>query len=125
MTIGQSNWTREHLRRYKESGGADGHIWDGLDGATRYQGKFHTLLLTTTGRRSQKRRTTPLIYGRDTKDYIIVASQGGRANHPGWYQNLDVNPAVELQVTADIFPATARTVSGTEREGLWKVMTEL
>ena len=47
-------WQQEHARRYVETGGRDGHIWEGVP----------TLLLTTTGRRSDQTRTTPLIYGR-------------------------------------------------------------
>ena len=57
-------WQQEHARRYIETGGKDGHTWEGVT----------TLLLTTTGRRSGQARTTPLIYGRDGDRYVVVAS---------------------------------------------------
>ena len=123
--MGQSDWTKEHLRRYRESDGADGHIWDGLDGSARFKGNFPTLLLTTTGRKSQKPRTTPLIYGRDEENYLVIASRGGRPNHPSWYLNLDANPKVELQIIAGIFPAIASTASGANRERLWRIMVKI
>lgn len=115
------DWAVEHVRRYRETGGADGHIWKGHDGA----GHFPCLLLTTTGRKSGEARTTPLIYGRDGEDYVVIGSQGGRPVHPYWYLNLDANPEVEVQVEAETFPATARTASGDRRERLWNMMARL
>ena len=43
------------------------------------------LLLTTTGRRTGKRRTTPLFYARDAGDFIVIASNGGEDAYPGWW----------------------------------------
>jgi hypothetical protein len=45
------------------------------------------LLLTTTGRKSGKRRTRPLAYVRDDDRYVLCASNGGSPRHPGWYHN--------------------------------------
>lgn len=115
------DWAVEHVRRYRETGGADGHIWKGHDGT----GNFPCLLLSTTGRKSGEARTTPLIYGRDGEDYVVIGSQGGRPAHPYWYLNLDANPEVEVQVEAETFPATARTASGDRRERLWNMMARL
>jgi deazaflavin-dependent oxidoreductase (nitroreductase family) len=84
-----------------------------------------TLLLTTLGRRSGKRRRTALIYGRDRKRYLIVASNGGAANHPSWYLNLVKNPDVELQVGAEKFAARARTATRKEKTGLWPRMSKI
>ncbi len=106
----------EHVRVYRETGGETGHIWK--EGST-------TLLLTTTGRRSGEPRTTPLIYARDGDRYVIVASQGGAPEHPGWYRNLVKTPEVELQVGAEVFAARARTAEGEERERLWRVANEV
>jgi hypothetical protein len=47
------DWIVDHMRKYVETNGADGHIWNGVP----------TLLLTTTGRRSGKSLMLPLIYG--------------------------------------------------------------
>ena len=119
--MAQANWAKEHGRRYRETGGSDGHIWKGIDG----KGNFPCLLLTTTGRKTGDVRTTPLIYGRDGDDYVVIASQGGRPNHPAWYLNLDKNPKVEVQVEADVFAATAQTSGADDRDRLWKMMAEI
>ncbi len=119
--MAQADWAKEHVGRYRETDGADGHIWKGSDG----KGNFPCLLLTTIGRKTNDARTTPLIYGRDGDDFIIIASQGGRPNHPGWYLNLDNNPKVEVQVEADVFAATARTAGVDDRDRLWKMMAEI
>jgi deazaflavin-dependent oxidoreductase (nitroreductase family) len=104
---------KEHVDRYRETGGEEGHDWKGTV----------TLLLTTTGRRSGEQRTTPLIYQPDGDRYVIVASQGGADEHPAWYFNLSADPAVEVQVKDDRFDATASTAEGEERARLWKLMT--
>jgi deazaflavin-dependent oxidoreductase (nitroreductase family) len=106
----------EHVRRYRETGGKVGQIW--REGST-------ILLLTTAGRRSGERRTTPLIYAQDGDRYVIVASKGGAPEHPGWYRNLTKTPNVELQVGDEIFRAQARTASGEERERLWRKANEV
>ena len=106
----------EHVRRYRETGGAVGHLW--RNGST-------ILLLTTTGRKTGQQRTVPLIYVADGDRYVIVASKGGFPEHPGWYQNLEKTPEVELQVKDEVFRARARTASGEERERLWRKMNEV
>jgi deazaflavin-dependent oxidoreductase (nitroreductase family) len=104
---------QEHVDRYRETDGADGHDWQGTQ----------TLLLTTTGRRSGEPRELPLIYGRHGDDYLVVASKGGAPEHPAWYLNLQENPEVEVQVGPDRFKATARTAGSEERAEMWKTMT--
>jgi deazaflavin-dependent oxidoreductase (nitroreductase family) len=108
-------WIAEHLKKYLATNGADGHVWNGV----------HTLLLTTTGRKSGEARTLPLIYGQDGVRYVIVASRGGAPDHPGWYKNLVAQPEVQLQVAADRFAARASTATGTERARLWQAMTKI
>ena len=53
--IDRSLYGQEHVRRYRETDGEVGYIWNGAP----------TLLLTTTGRRTGEPATTPLIFGRD------------------------------------------------------------
>jgi deazaflavin-dependent oxidoreductase (nitroreductase family) len=80
------------------------------------------LLLTTTGRRSGEERTLPLIYGRSGDAYLIVASNGGSPEPPGWYRNLTEQPEVEVQVLADRFKARARTATADEKPAMWDEM---
>ena len=110
-----ANFADDHLRRYLETNGEDGHIWEGVT----------CLLLTTTGRRSGKPITKPLIYGRDGDRYLVVASRGGRPNHPQWYLNLSERPEVDVQVHADRFRAHARAASPDEKPRLWEIMTAI
>ena len=104
-----------HVRRYRETGGKVGHDW--REGAS-------ILLLTTTGRTSGEKRTTPLIYAKDGERYVIVASKGGAPDHPGWYKNLEKHPEVELQVKDEVFRARARSALGEERARLWRKANE-
>ena len=108
-------WQQAHAKRYIETDGRDGHIWEGVT----------TLLLTTTGRRSGQPRTTPLIYGRAGDKYLIVASRGGAPKHPSWYENLVANPLVQVQVMSDRFKARARTATAAEKPALWKTMATI
>ena len=114
------SWIQDHLRRYLESDGADGHMWD--SSVAGGSGLVATLLLTTTGRKSGKRQSLPLIYGRTESGYAIVASKGGAPAHPAWYLNLTAHPEVEVQVEAKRFRAKARTATGSERSALWDEM---
>jgi deazaflavin-dependent oxidoreductase (nitroreductase family) len=83
------------------------------------------LLLTTTGRKSGKESTTPLIYDRAGGDVVVVASKGGAPRDPGWYRNLNAHPDVGVQIKGDRFRARARTARGEERERLWRQMNRV
>src|SRR6266581_5627423 len=86
----------EHVRRYVETDGEVGYTW--REGAP-------ILILTVNGRKSGKEYSTPLIFGEDGDNYVLVGSQGGRPQHPDWYLNLAENPEVRVQVKADKFHA--------------------
>jgi proline iminopeptidase len=115
-TQAENLFGEEHVRVYRETDGKVGHIWK--EGST-------ILLLTTTGRRSGNRTTTPLIYGLDGDTPVIVASKGGAPEHPGWFENLSKTPGVEVQIKGDRFRARARVAEGEERERLWELMNEI
>jgi deazaflavin-dependent oxidoreductase (nitroreductase family) len=104
---------QEHVRRYLQTDGAEGHDWQGTT----------VLILTTTGRRSGEPRSTPLIYGKHGEDHVVVASKGGADGDPGWYLNLSEQPEVTVQVRGDRFKARARTAGAEEKPQLWRMMT--
>ena len=81
------------------------------------------LLLTTTGRRSGKPRTTPLTFLRDAADLVVIASNGGSDRAPDWCLNLERNPRAVVQIGAERLAVTARTASAAERERLWVEIT--
>lgn len=109
MTETDSLFGQEHVRRYRETNGEVGHLWQGAT----------VLLLTTNGRNSGEPRTTPLAYDRVGDDFLVLASNGGASEHPGWYRNLAKEPQVEVQVKGEAFRAQARTATGRERQRLW------
>ena len=88
-------------------------------------GKAPVLLLTTTGRKSGKKRTTPLLYLEDAGAYCVVASSGGSPKHPAWYLNLTAHPETELQVRNRKLSATAETTTADEKKRLWTRFTEI
>jgi deazaflavin-dependent oxidoreductase (nitroreductase family) len=108
-------WVAEHIRTYLESDGRRGHRWSGV----------HTLLLTTRGRKTGKKRRTALIYGRDRDRYLVVGSNGGAAKHPQWYLNLVEDPRVDVQVGAEKFSALAHTATPEEKPGPWQRMASI
>src|SRR2546429_5041550 len=59
----------------------------------------HVLLMTAKGARSGEAITTPLVYGREGDDYVIVASQGGSPKHPIWFGNIKAYPEVYVEVS--------------------------
>jgi deazaflavin-dependent oxidoreductase (nitroreductase family) len=83
-----------------------------------------TVLLTHTGARSGKRRTTPLAYFTDGDDVILIASAGGAPRHPAWFRNLMANPEIELWARGSGGRYRAREAEGEERERLWKLATD-
>jgi deazaflavin-dependent oxidoreductase (nitroreductase family) len=77
-------------------------------------------LLTTTGRKSGQRRTTPLIYLDDGERVLLVASQGGLPKHPLWYGNLSAAPDVTFQrPRGPVRSYRARTAAPDEKRALW------
>lgn len=110
-----ADWMVEHMENYLATNGEDGHVWRGVP----------TLLLTTTGRRTDRSLMLPLIYGTHGDHYVIVASKGGNPKHPGWYVNLVAEPTVQVQVGAERFTARARTAAGDERAALWDQMADV
>lgn len=104
---------QEHVERYVETGGEEGHDWEGTT----------VLILTTTGRKSGEQRSTPLIYRPHGDDYLVVASKGGADEPPAWFLNLDEQADVAVQVEDDRFAARARTATPDEKPEMWRTMT--
>jgi deazaflavin-dependent oxidoreductase (nitroreductase family) len=88
-------------------------------------GKSPILLLNTVGRKSGKKRTTPLLYIMDGEDFVLIASKGGAPTHPAWYLNLMANPDVTVEVGDREVKVRAEEVSGAEKTRLWQKMVEM
>ena len=82
-------------------------------------GRLTFLLLTTTGRKSGRSRTVPLLYMHDGDSYVIVGSNGGNATHPAWVHNLRAKPAAGVQAGTRHLRMTAHEANDEERARLW------
>ena len=80
------------------------------------EGLMPILLLETFGRRTGRRRTTPLIFCRRGDHIILAAANAGHYRHPGWFLNLRANPDVHVLVGDDRFSAVARVATSEERD---------
>ena len=67
-------------------------------------------LLTTTGRKTGRSRTVPLVYTRDGAEYVFVASNNGRDRPPAWLLNAQAKPEVQMQIGPAHLLGTARVV---------------
>jgi deazaflavin-dependent oxidoreductase (nitroreductase family) len=90
-----------------------------------YFANIPLLLLTTTGAKSGRLRTSPLAYMADRGRYVIIAAAGGAPCDPAWYHNLVANPSVTVEVGADAFPATALVTTAAERSSLYEAFAAL
>jgi deazaflavin-dependent oxidoreductase (nitroreductase family) len=102
-----------HTVIYRATRGLVGH---------RFPGAPPMLLLDHVGARSGIKRTSPLVYGRDGENLVLIASKGGYPKHPAWFHNLLANPDTRVQVGSQVRNVNARVAEGEERERLWKLM---
>jgi F420H(2)-dependent quinone reductase len=102
-----------HTALYRASGGRIGSRMVGMP----------VLLLSTTGRRSGKPRTVPLLYVRDGDAFVVVASNGGSDYTPAWWLNLGRNPLAEVEIGRERTHVTARQASADEYASLWSKFT--
>jgi F420H(2)-dependent quinone reductase len=109
MRCGQRAITGVHTRIYRLTGGRIG----------RRLGPVENVLLTTTGRRTGRTRTTPLGVLADDDRLVLVASNGGARSHPDWYLNLVSHPEVMVQRGSQRLRMRARTATPEERALLW------
>jgi deazaflavin-dependent oxidoreductase (nitroreductase family) len=88
-------------------------------------GQSPILLLNTVGRKSGKKRATPLLYVVDGEDFVIIALKGGAPTHPAWYLNLMANPDTTVEIEDRKVRVRAEEVGGEEKARLWQRMAEL
>jgi F420H(2)-dependent quinone reductase len=101
---------REEAWRFRRSGGTATHHG------------HSPLLLTTTGRRTGKRRTVPLLFYRDGDRLIVIAAFAGSDRHPGWWLNLRDAGIGQVEVGGASFPIVPDVLEGAERERNWRAM---
>jgi len=101
-----SDYDASIIEEYRANAGRLGGSWEGRD----------LLLLTTTGRRSGRPHTKPMVYTRDGDRLLVYASKGGAPRHPDWYLNLAADPRVVVEVGPNRYEAIATPLEGAERD---------
>jgi deazaflavin-dependent oxidoreductase (nitroreductase family) len=81
-----------------------------------------SLMITTTGRRSGRPRRQPLLYVPDGDGYVVVGSNWGGPNHPGWSANLLADPRATVEVRGRSIPVRAELAKGAQRDRLWHLV---
>ena len=83
-------------------------------------GKFKVLILTTKGRKSGKIHSNAVGYFERDGGYVIVASNAGRVNNPGWYYNIKDKPDdVSIQVMDKNMKVKPEILSGERRKNIY------
>lgn len=83
------------------------------------------VILTTTGRKSDRQREVQLAALRDGDDFVVVASNFGQERHPGWMYNLEAEPRASVRSGGDDIEVNARSLSQEEKEQIWPRLHEI
>jgi deazaflavin-dependent oxidoreductase (nitroreductase family) len=102
-----SSWNERVIAEFRERGGK----------VAAYEND-PLLLLTTTGARTGRQHTTPLIYLADGARLVVFGTKGGAPTNPGWYYNVLAHPTARAELGTDAFDVLAEVVEGEERERL-------
>jgi len=89
-------------------------------GRLSFASAYPVLLLTTTGARSGKQRTVPLLYVRCGNGFAIIGTRFGSTHHPGWYYNLRARPQAIVEIDGAQSACVARVANEAEREEIWE-----
>ena len=103
------SFNKQIIEEFRANGGIVGGQFEGAP----------MLLLTTTGAKTGRRLTSPLVYARDGDRLLVFASKAGAPTNPAWYHNLVANPVVTVEVGTETFDARATVVAGGERDPLY------
>jgi deazaflavin-dependent oxidoreductase (nitroreductase family) len=108
-----AGWNEKIIEEFRANAGRVGGPFEGAS----------LLLLTTTGARSGRRRTTPVVYLDDGDRLVVFASNAGADRHPDWYHNLIAHPEVTVEVgdgtAIGTRTVTARPLAGEERDRVY------
>ena len=109
------DWNNRIIDEFRANSGQVGGQFEGAP----------MVLITTTGARSGKLRTNPLVYFNDNGRVVIFASKAGAPTNPDWYHNLIANPSVTVELGETKFEATAHEAQGDERDRLYAAQAAL
>jgi deazaflavin-dependent oxidoreductase (nitroreductase family) len=104
-----SDWNDQVITEFRANEGKVGGPFKGAP----------LLLLTTTGAKSGKQYTAPLMYLPDGDRMFIFASKAGAPTNPDWYHNLVAHPQATVEVGTETFKVKTTEVTGEERERIY------
>ena len=104
--------TRAHARLIRGTGGR-------IRRSFLFTGGMPLLVLTTIGRKSGQRRSTPLGYLPFGDGYAVIASNAGSDRVPAWWLNLRANPEAEVLVDRSRRLVRARPATDEEQRSVW------
>jgi F420H(2)-dependent quinone reductase len=105
------DWVRDQVEAYEASGGTQAN--------TLRDTGIPVIIVTMRGKASGKVRKIALMRVEHEGSYALVASYGGRPEHPAWYGNLVADPNVTIQDGPEPHGFVVREVSGAERNEWW------
>lgn len=110
-----SDFNEGIIREFRANGGKVGGNFEGAP----------LLLLQTTGAKSGKARTSPVMYLQDGDRRLVFASKAGAPDNPDWYHNIKADPRVTVEVGTETYDADATILEGDERDRLYARQAEL
>jgi F420H(2)-dependent quinone reductase len=87
-------------------------------------GTMPVLLLTTTGRKTEKKRTVPVMYLHEDPNYVITAPNKGRDKPPPKRLNLQSSPQAIIELGDGTRLVMAEQASSEEKRRLWAQLVE-
>ena len=121
--LGKRRWFAAAGRRFGAP--LDRVIYRATDGRLASTvGVVPTMLLTTTGRRSGRPRTTPVMYLGDGESFVISSENFGQRRPAAWPLNLAANPHATVQVGSETLACRARLLADDEADCYWGQLVE-
>jgi deazaflavin-dependent oxidoreductase (nitroreductase family) len=105
-----NNWNDQIIAEFRANEGRVGGPFEGAP----------MVILTSTGAKTGKPHTNPLMYLPDGDRVVVFGSMGGAPDHPQWYRNLVANPDATAEVGTEKFKVRAVVTEGEERDRLFE-----
>jgi deazaflavin-dependent oxidoreductase (nitroreductase family) len=109
-----SDYNAQIIDEFRANAGKVGGSWEGRN----------LLLLTTTGRKSGRPHTTPMVFTLGDDRLLVYASKAGAPKHPDWYLNLVADPHVVVEAGGERYDAIATPLEGEERDREFALQAE-
>ena len=79
------------------------------------------LTITTRGARTNRLYRTPLLYFKEGDNFLLIATNFGQKENPGWYYNILAYPEIEVAIDGKTSKYFGTEVAGVD----WRVYWEM